>query len=328
MVSAYTLCAGAGWSPDEQQRVWSEVLAMEGVCGLEIPWRGGLSPWTPGWVSARSIQQGPASHLLTLIPQTMDRVAVDPAYGLASPDRRGRQCAVSDVARAFDDVRRLANTCGTPQVRAVSVFSAPPSRSGAASAAALTQSLLDLAAHDRAGAELWVEHCDAPERGPFVKGFLPIAEEISAVMAAAQDAPGIGLSVNWGRSAIEGRSAAHAQQHLVQAAAAGALSHLVFSGCADVPTAFGPAWDDVHVPPRPVCDASTLGPEHVAEAAATVGELVTTGLKIGAAAFWDPAACIDAVRRSVAVVDDAWSTRDGPRRPTRRSGSGEPVHRG
>ncbi|MEO8754619.1 MAG: DUF4862 family protein, partial [Casimicrobiaceae bacterium] len=101
------------------------------------------------------------------------------------------------------------------------------------------------------GAEVIVEHCDAAVEGqPFQKGFLTIDEEITAMTAANRnlDRPVAG-SLNWGRSAIEERSATAATHHAAALLDAGLMRGVIFSGCGAVETAYG-VWQDTHMPHR------------------------------------------------------------------------------
>ena len=146
---------------------------------------------------------------------------------------------------------------------AVEIHSAPNTTKGTPSSAeAFARSLGELLSWDWQGARLVVEHCDAPgPLGPPAKGFLPLDGDIAAVRAAnaaalsakkaeskddaseSSDGGGgkdgrvrgregpVGLCINWARSVLETRDPATALQHVVQAADAGVLAGVMFSGC-------------------------------------------------------------------------------------------------
>ena len=104
-----------------------------------------------------------------------------------------------------------------------------------------------------------LEHCDAAVPGqPFQKGFLTVDEEIAALRTAnACLGSPVAAVVNWGRSAIEGRSAAAPLLHAAQLRAAGLLRGLFLSGCSATEAEYG-AWQDTHMPPAPLAPGSLL----------------------------------------------------------------------
>ena len=246
-----------------EQRAFYAALAHLPVGGLELPVPAdGTSDEHPGWG-----EPVPTSWdlLATCIPTVMGRLGGQPAYGLASLDEAGRASALADVRRGADLGVRIADRDGRRRVVAIQVHSAPGPRLG--SGDALSRSLEEILGWDLAGAEVLVEHCDALVPGQAAaKGFLSLEDEIAAVRRVVGDragdlgAPPAGLSINWGRSAIEGRSARTAVEHVAAAAEAGLLGAVVLSGATDVESTWGPAWGDAHIPPRgdsPALEASS-----------------------------------------------------------------------
>ena len=112
-----------------------------------------------------------------------------------------------------------------------------------AQAEAFTRSLAEVATWDWCGATLVIEHCDKyiPEQNP-EKGFLSLESEIDIVSEA-----GIGIHLNWGRSAVEGRSADTAYEHVLEAGKRGVLDGIIFSGAGPEETQYG-YWIDGHLP--------------------------------------------------------------------------------
>lgn len=239
-----------------EERWFRALTAIEGARGLEVFFRGSLHAEGPERL-AELLPEG--WHLvITALPQAIARSAVDPRYGLAAEDREGRRAAVDDIRLLLAEAHRIDEILGRGAVRAVEVHSAPRADAGVlAGADALARSLYELS--DAAeGIPLIVEHCDAlvPGRSP-VKGFLPLADEQEAVRTASEGGVLAGQSLNWGRSAIEGRSATTAVEHVRQLTRTGTLSGLMFSGAPDAPGGLGAAWDDLHNPLQ-VDDPSSL----------------------------------------------------------------------
>jgi hypothetical protein len=252
------------------------------VSGLELPFTGALHAQDPEWLLSNL---RPAwSIVLTLIPGTMDRLGTDPTFGLASSVDSGRERAVQFVASAREAVKTLNARGGRARVVAVEIHSAPrPAPGVEPSADAFRRSLDTLRSWDWEGAALSVEHCDAHVAGQKpAKGFLSLADEIAAIRRSRGATP-VGLAVNWGRSAIEGRSADTPRQHVEQARAAGVLNGLMFSG-ATVGDALYADWADMHAPfARNEQDkARLLTPARAAEcrAAAKGAALAFAGFKI------------------------------------------------
>lgn len=261
---------------------------FDAVAGLDV---GGLEyglfpegdrTLDPDWVDAHV----PAHWdlVLTLVPTMMTRLAGHPTYGLASLDEAGRAAALADVARGRDLARALADRHGRRRVAAVEVHSAPGP--GLGSISAFERSLHEILGWDLAGAEVLVEHCDAlrPGRTP-AKGFFPLDQELAVVRSFALPSDVLGMSVNWGRSVIEGRSTATAVEHTRAVDEAGLLRMLVLSGATGEATAWGDPWGDMHIPPRGDSPAlagsaaSLLGPDEVAETLAAAGDVPRVGLK-------------------------------------------------
>ena len=255
VVGAY---AAVPADPEPRDEFYRLLAAESWVTGLELPFPGDLvedasgvsARLVPGWTSA-----------LTLIPGTMQRVSADPSFGLASGDDSGRRAALDFVERARRGVLDLADACGRPAVGTVLVHSAP---TGRASADAFRRSLDDLRGRDWAGALLAIEHCDRfdPARA-CEKGFLSLDTEL----AVAREV-GVGVHLNWGRSCLDDRDPEAPLDHVRATAAAGLLVGLVFSGASGLPTRYGEAWCDGHLPLSSDEPASEMTASHVAACAA------------------------------------------------------------
>lgn len=217
----------------------TDVIALDGVDGLEIPYMGSGSRWQ----TLPYLQGRPGSHALTMIPAMMSGLEQQPALGLASTDEESRQAALAIVreGRRFTDE---VNAATGGAIDTVQLHSSPGGRSSSVEAFARSFDEIDSWGWD--GVAFAIEHCDAYSAAHVpAKGFLPLDDELRV---AAEH--GAGIVINWGRSVIETRSAEGAAEHIAAARAAGLLTGVIFSGCTAVESAYGVPWGDRHVPIR------------------------------------------------------------------------------
>ena len=235
-----------GWKPDLESEFWLALHAESFVSGLELPFSGALHAHDPEWLLR--VLPTDWSVVLTLIPGTMERLARDAEFGLASSSEPGRRRALEFTAAAREAVALMHGRLGRRAVIAVEIHSAPrPSAGAEPSADAFRRSLDELRGWDWEGAVLSVEHCDAfvPGQAP-AKGFLTLSAEITAIRASQGSAP-VGAAINWGRSAIEARDPGVPELHVSQAQQAGVLNGLMFSGATVDDPLYGD-WADKHAP--------------------------------------------------------------------------------
>ncbi|PWG66009.1 DUF4862 family protein [Bifidobacterium callitrichidarum] len=238
------------------------------VSGTELPFPGDLAEtagriWLAGILPAHW-----RGNTITVIPGTMQHVWKDPNFGLASPDGDGRRAALDFMTQVRDALADFTQWRGSQDVRFVEVHSAPTAK---ADRRAMAASLEELAQLDWSGAKLVIEHCDKYVDGQKPeKGFLPIEDEIELCEQA-----GIGLTVNWGRSVVEGRTAATAVEHVGKAVRVGVLSGLMFSGAGPEETQYGYGWIDGHLPMSPDEPTSLMDAAAIAETVRAAGEQAT-----------------------------------------------------
>lgn len=242
------------WDSADEHALLRGLADDHRVSGLELPFDTALHRTDEKWL----LQQIPPNWeiIITLIPGTVSRLKTDAQFGLASTSERARASAMRFCAESWRAVHRANAALGRRAVKAIQIHSAPSVLQpvSAANEAALVQSLSELASWDWQGARLVLEHCDAHTgQFPTVKGFLPQDVEINAVHKTNQECgTGIGVSVNWARSTIEGRSSSTVSTHVERAQEAGLLAGVVFSGCSPEETMYGPPWADAHLPPAHV----------------------------------------------------------------------------
>lgn len=301
IVGAYA-AAPRGLEPGTPFRSFvDDVLAVPAVDGLEVPFLDNGSPWND---TAYLHATAPASeHVLTMIPATMMALGGSPAQGLASSDDGGRKQAVEQLRRAYEFVVAAGEGPGG-RFTAVELHPAP--RHPHTSADAFRSSLDEALSWDWGGVRLTIEHSDAhSDTYAPSKGFLTLADELDIA-----DERGIGVVLNWARSAIETRGADGPREHLAAVVARGRLGGLVFSGVSDAATLDGAAWADLHLPIRGWSDApvaadaaaSLLTTDEVAAWLAAAGEPDLVGVKITSPSNATPDECRDLVRAHVAIV--------------------------
>ncbi|MCX6499562.1 MAG: DUF4862 family protein [Arthrobacter sp.] len=293
-----------------QRQFFEELGRIPSIRGLELPYRAaGGDPWPAGAPAAWSA-------VVTSIPGTMQRSALDDRFGLASRDPGGRRAALDFVAGMQDYVAALVGS--GHRVEAVELHSAPPLH---ASSDAFTESLNEVLDWDWHGAGIVVEHCDAPRSGSAPeKGFLSFDAEVQIIRRLRdQGRKGITVLVNWARSVIETGRSRTAADHLRYAREAGVLGGLMFSGCSPETTEFGYPWIDAHLPAVEVQGApasSLLNGGEIARCLRAAGELPITGFKIGLPQdAVSPAERVERLRQMCTLVADAARASGDAERP-------------
>ena len=254
-------------------------LAGMDVAGLEQPFFGTLHRRDEGWLLGQIRPDW--SLVLTTLPGAMDRLSDNKNFGLASADPDGRKLALDYLESARLAVENLHRVLGRRAVRAVMVHSAPRlGGSGAKSSLeGFAGSLSDLRGRDWQGAKLLVEHCDAalPGQAPD-KGFLRIEDDVMAAKLSSGKTP-IGVAINWGRSALETRTAEGPLAHIARAVQSDLLGALFFSGVTPNDAEFG-SWRDSHAPFSTTCPNSLLTPAAAQAALAAAPSCPILGLKL------------------------------------------------
>ncbi len=235
-----------GPQPELDSQFMDGLRSFPEIGGLEIPFFGE----TPDHLSLLKSEDSKWSHVLTLIPGVMNHLKKDALFGLASKDDHGRLRALDFYREAHQALIETNNRLGRRAFSLVEVHSAPQlGKQGVVSSSteALIRSLDTLRELDWQGAELAIEHCDAfiPNQVPS-KGFLPLDREIDAIQGSSGRTP-CGILINWGRSAIEGRSAQTPLDHLLKVKKTGLLRGLIFSGATPTNPLYGD-WVDSHAP--------------------------------------------------------------------------------
>lgn len=275
------------YEPVVERRFFAALRTLEGIEGLELPFYGTLHPHNVG--AYLDLLAPEWSYVLTGLPGTMNALAGDPFFGLASRATSGRAAAFEFCRRLREAVATLNGRFGRSVVRLVEIHTAPTQGMPGvvSSSEALIDSLREVRGWDWHGARLAIEHCDAylPAQPPN-KGFLVLRQELEALAATKGGRTPAGVVLNWGRSAVEGRGAETPLAHARSAREAGLLVGLMFSGACARDKVYGD-WQDTHAPFAPAfgirhgAERSELTAERAKAWFQAAGEgLTVLGLKI------------------------------------------------
>jgi len=218
------------------------------IRGFEVPyWGKGIHQFGSEYLL--DIIEPHWDNVLSCIPGTMGELGKNPKFGLASNDKEGRLAAVSMQKRVNEILHTMNDKYSRKSVIAVQMVSAPsfPVEGVSSSIDSFKQSLDEILSWDWGGARLVIEHCDAsiPNQS-FDKGFFRLEDEID-MLSSLQCEHKPGVTINWARSAIEGRNPEKPIEHLKLASQHNMLSGLMFSGVSDNDERYG-QWNDTHMP--------------------------------------------------------------------------------
>ena len=273
VLGSYALAWGR--SAAEHAEVIDAAAEESLVGGLEVPWTGLRTASD----LVEVLRRRPDWRIVvTSLPSTLAQLAVQPEFGLASPHPAGRRAAVADAASLRSSVVSLNDSLGRAAVSAIELHSAPTPHDVPDARGALARSLDTITGWDWDGAQILLEHVDAKVEGHAPgKGFLSLEDELDVISEGSFP---MGVLINWGRSAIELRSAARVVDHLAMARDSGVLRGLIFSGASAVATRYGEAWADQHLPPSAHERDSLLTADMMDDALRVAGPLDFTGVKM------------------------------------------------
>jgi hypothetical protein len=307
-VSSYALASpSVPWKKEEEAALLYG-LARRNLAGLELPFTGRLHAQDDSWLIDQFHPDW--RFIVTLLPGTMLNLQKDQFFGLASENDDGRKRALEFAENARRTIEHLHSYLGYNAVSAVEIHSAPGRQleDRQKQTDALTRSLSDLRRRHWCGAQLLLEHCDAilPD-SPYEKGFLSLTDECDAIQNSSGQTQ-ISLLVNWGRSAIETRSADGPLQHISAAREKNLLGGLFFSGATADDLEYG-IWKDRHAPFSHSCANSLLTPQAARSALTTAGDIRYIGIKI------QPLPTTLPTDQRLAMIDDALGIIQGCTQP-------------
>jgi hypothetical protein len=253
IVGAYaTAPSTVAWDENLETQYFKALADINYIKGIEHPFTGKLHNVNDNWFLQNISPDW--EFVFTSIPGVMNQLANNPHFGIASDEESGRTQAIAFYQKARDAIQQLNRHLGRQAVTHIKIHTAPRKTIGTSSSIrSLNHSLLTMQAWDWHGAKLVIEHCDAYiQNQPSEKGFLTIEEELQALTTINEcivdDVNKIGISINWGRSAIEARSAAGPIKHVKLAYESNLLTGIIFSGTSDQDTPYG-KWKDSPMPP-------------------------------------------------------------------------------
>ena len=286
VLSAYNAApAGLTDRPRDETAWYATLRADAALGGLEIPVVGS-SVHPRGVAHLASLLHPEWGNVLSAMSGTLFRLWSDENYGLASQSVAGRNAALTDAEGIRRTVAEMRGLLGAQSVQAVVLHSAP--RADRGSAAKLEDSLLQIASHDWGRMIFLLEHADALVTGRKPqKGWQPLSTEIDVVRKVrARTGLDFRLLLNWGRLAIEARSAAGARRLFAQAVASDLVGAVTFSGATGSPHSRGHSWADVHLGLDIDESSSLLTTEIVQQTlGAAPDDLAFVGVKSGAPAW-------------------------------------------
>ena len=250
IVGAYATAPSLGSEDKILERSFYEQLieSIPEIRGLEIPFFG-KEIHQFGSDFLLDIIDKNWENVLSCIPGSMSKLANNPKFGLASDDENGRAEAIAMHKKANQALHKMNEYYERQSVIAVQIATAPstPVEYVSSSADSLLKSMEEILSWDWEGSKIVIEHCDtAVDNIPFEKGFLTIEDEIKTLIEL-QDMHNVGITINWARSAIEGRNISKPLEHIEMALKNNILSGLIFSGVSDNDIQYG-SWKDTHMP--------------------------------------------------------------------------------
>ncbi|EKD70846.1 MAG: hypothetical protein ACD_46C00367G0002 [uncultured bacterium] len=250
IIGAYATAPSLGLNnPNIEKEYYLKLIeSVPYIRGLEIPFWGHdihvngtdflLRFIEPGWY-----------NVLTCIPGTMMALKSNRFFGLASDDENGRFAALKMHKRAHQKLLEINQHIGRNVFLAVQIATGPsiPVDGVSSSMKSLKKSLTEILSWDWQGSKIVIEHCDSFVRHmPFEKGFMNIHDEIGVLLSFIANHK-VGITLNWARSAIEGRSTKTVIEHIEITKKSGLLSGMMFSGTSDKNIEYG-VWKDTHMP--------------------------------------------------------------------------------
>ncbi len=238
------------WNKELETEYYRKLFAALEFQLVEHPYWGDLHTDDIKWFYDEVLSR--RDVVITCVPGTMKHLKDDVNFGLASGNEDSRLNAVNFIKKVNGDVRQINSRFGYNKVFGVELHSAPNRFNATvdSSAEQFYRSIREIVCWNWSGSQILIEHCDEYKIGTVPeKGFLGIDDEIEVITRINTELnSNVGMVINWGRSAIEGKSTDTPIEHINKTDQAHILKGIVFSGCTDKEGPYG-IWKDTHMPP-------------------------------------------------------------------------------
>ncbi|HHY1437486.1 TPA: DUF4862 family protein [Campylobacter jejuni] len=236
------------WDYQQEQSFFNLLKSSIKIKGLELPYYGQLHLYDEK--KFLQLMDENWRYVVTAIPGNMEKISNNIDFGLASNDNKARLEAVSFYSNIIKAIAKINCYFGENKVDFVSIATSPSIRKSLVSDSVgnLYNSLKTLLDLNWDGAKLMIEHCDSGRNEWAIKGFMNLEDEIEVVGKLKQEGYNIGITLNWGRSAIEYKNKNGILKHLDLIIENNLDYALMFSGvCNSKKSAYG-MWQDLHAP--------------------------------------------------------------------------------
>jgi hypothetical protein len=220
---------------------------IENIKGLEIPFYGNqihqlgddylIDKLEPTW-----------SNVITAVPASFNFLKQNIHFGLASDHEESRLHAIDCHLKLNSIVHKINDKKGKKAISSIQICTSPsvPKDDVSSSEESFKKSLEELLSWNWDGSNLLIEHCDSQKgSNDYQKGFFQIEQEIE--LLDEFNNKNLGITLNWGRSVLEGRSVEQIVKHINLSQQNKHLKGFIFSGTSSDDPYYG-SWLDLHMP--------------------------------------------------------------------------------
>lgn len=271
------------WNSHLEKSYFSTLSNNKEIIGIEHPVYLNEERYPIAWLNENIPDNW--QIIITALPLFMNELKNNPLIGLASSDEKDRYAAIKIMEKIAKYIEKINVSFARKIVTKLHFHSLPRNNKEilAGNKLALKKSLQDMQNINWNNIELNLEHCDAYINNQEVdKGFLLLEDELEAL----DHIKGYGIMLNWGRSAIETKSAKGVISHINQAKNSNLLKGFFFSGCTNNPQSSYGYWKDTHMPPKNFINGnylqndSMLGKEEIRDTLKELNERIYLGIKV------------------------------------------------
>ena len=249
IIGAYASAPSVWLQDKEEESSFYNLLKekIENIKGLEIPFYGNqihqfgddflIDKLEPSW-----------SNTITAIPASFNYLKQDIHFGLASDHEESRLLAMQCHLKLNALVHKINDNKGKKAISSIQICSSPsfPRDNVFSSEESFKKSLEELLSWDWDDSSILIEHCDSHQgSSDYQKGFFQIEREIKILDELGND--NLGITLNWGRSVLEGKDIEQIIKHIKLSQDKKYLKGFIFSGTSPDDPHYG-SWSDLHMP--------------------------------------------------------------------------------